>query len=418
MSTTTAGDLLTRAHHLTRALRDSNDPINADQWRTFDATVHRLLQQVLGPEGRNVPLGDRRRLFLLGVMRGYPASPEQPVPDSRSGSQAPLETEQGATFKPPRTTAGRHLRIVPSDPDCFAATPRLDAPRNSAVPADPTDPHPLARLSCTLGALADLVDQTLPTTGQWLDRLDELAYVTRHITCIALVAARHTLGHGQLAGLDRPLRIAQYAEQVVELLQVIEPVLPPTLQRARATFGDPTPTTSQDRLQLALDEWTKSALREVERSVPNAEALRTFAYQGAHLAAITLDVAQRAGLPDDQIEALALAAAHLRAAGRPWDGLTTLNRPSQQMIPGQSRPLRRAGGDEGAAHGPRSCQPEAGTREPDRCARRPNLLDEPNPFAARASRSLKAGVRARSAAASNTGKTQRHHKRPLRAGDG
>ncbi|MFW5473125.1 hypothetical protein ACOCJ5_07445 [Knoellia sp. CPCC 206450] len=333
MSSTTAGDLLTRAHHLTRILRDSNDPITADQWRTFDATVHRLLQQVLGPDGRNVPLGDRRRLFLVSVLRGYPAHPGQPTPESRHDRPDHLGPDQDAPVEPLRTTASRHLRVVRGAPHGFAATQRLDAPCDSAVPADPTDPHPLARLSCTLGVLSDLVDQTLQPTGRWLERLDELGYVTRHITCIALIAARHTLARGQLADLDRPLRIAQFAEQVVELLQVMEPVPPPPLYRARVTFRYASPTSSQERLRIACDEWTKTALREVGRSLPNAEALRTIAYQGAHLSAVTLEVGKCVGLPEDHVEALGNVTAHLRAAGKPWDHLTTLNRPTQQMIP-------------------------------------------------------------------------------------
>ena len=331
MSTTTAGDLLAQAHRLARDLRNRTEPVTADRWLTFDATIQRLLDEVLGEDGRYVPLGDRKRHSLVAVIRGYPPLPATAAPISHQPPEPGEAVPNGADGRAV-TSRRRHLRVASDDPAEFTPIPALDAPRERPATADAADPHPLARLSCTLGALADLAHETRQAPEAWLSRRDELVDVTRHLACIALVAARYTLAEGRASDLDRPLRVAQYAEQVLLQLPGVDVTATPALNTARATSAHHTAVTPLERLQQAAHAWTIAAGNEVDRTIPNAEALRTIAFQGAHLAAVTLKTARRTDATDGHLTALAYAATDLQAAGKLWDHLTTLNHPTTQMV--------------------------------------------------------------------------------------
>ena len=331
MSTTTAGDLLARAHRLTRDVRDCTEPVTADRWLTFDATIQRLLTEVLGDGGRYVPLGDRKRHTLVVVVRGYPALPATAATVAHRPPASAAATPSGAD-EDAVTSPRRHLRLITDDPAAFTPLPAPDAPREGPAPADAADPHPLARLSCTLGAFTDLVHGARQRPEPWVSRRDELADITRHVACIALVAARYTLSHGRVGDLDRPLRVAQYAEQVLSQLPGVGMTATPSLSTARVTSEHHPAGTPLERLQQAAHAWNAAAGHEVDRTIPNAEALRTIAFQGAHLAAVTLKAARRTDATEGHRTALAYASTDLQVAGKLWDHLTTLNHPTERMV--------------------------------------------------------------------------------------
>jgi hypothetical protein len=92
--------------------------------------------------------------------------------------------------------------------------PRIDAgqldTRPDVNPARSTDPHPLAKLSVSLGGLADLLthiranvgadvgDAGFPTDDQ------QTAAAMRHVLALAAVTARHTVNHLPIADANRP----------------------------------------------------------------------------------------------------------------------------------------------------------------------------------------------------------------------
>lgn len=75
-------------------------------------------------------------------------------------------------------------------------------------PADPTDEHLLARVSCTLGALADLIRENRHAGLRILSRKGEAAGAAQHVLTLAAVAARHTIATGSLDDAVRPLLVA------------------------------------------------------------------------------------------------------------------------------------------------------------------------------------------------------------------
>lgn len=71
MSTTTGLGLLAVADLAIRELRRSTIPVTAEQWHTFDATVHRLLLEIAGVNAINVRPGDPSRVAMhLATMTG------------------------------------------------------------------------------------------------------------------------------------------------------------------------------------------------------------------------------------------------------------------------------------------------------------------------------------------------------------
>ena len=323
MSTTTAADLLDRAHALTRDLRRSEDTLTRGQWDAFDDTVHRLLTNLLGPHGRNIPHRSERRNQLLAAALTYP----QPLRDNTiAANLAPRAGRPASLRLVPKTAARSHLHAANDHGQPMPTLPDLDLP-------SATDPHPLARLTCTLGALADLLVDASPwvvTSGR-----GDLADATTRVLSVAAVAGRHTLSVGNLDDADRVLAVGRWAERSMHLIGE-RSASTATLDRVGATLPDRASDGINDRLEAARVDWTHAAQAEVGMLIPSVDVLRVIANQGAHLYGLTAEMMRKD--PDLARETelvmpdLAHAARAFRAADQEWAGLTTLTRPTHEFL--------------------------------------------------------------------------------------
>ena len=352
MSTTSAADLLAYADLLIRQLRDSEVPITSQQWATFDVTVHRLMFELVGPGAMHEPGTTRTALAsTLAVFRSYPEPLRHPVNTQLSLQQAAALTGKTADYFRRRVQHG-NLHVVRDAGVYLVNTRDLDTDPD-VTPADLGDPHPLARIACTLGAAADLaVTERQVDQGRLMDEA-QLAGSYIHILSLAYAAARHALAYGAVVDADRPLAIAQYAEHSIDALRE-GAERPLALMRLTATSPEPAPTTLDERLEAAVDHWTKAAEPELLRLVPSADTLRMLANQGAHLYAVTHQVLSAA--PRDSFDVASLdavsaslsAGAHaFRAADKPWETLTTTSRSSAEFV-AASRELFNALNEVGA----------------------------------------------------------------------
>jgi hypothetical protein len=337
MSTTNAADLLAHADLLTRQLRNSEVPISSRQWATFDVTVHRLMFELVGSGALHEPGMPRTALApTLEVFRSYPEPLRQPINTQLSLTQAAALTGRKADYFRRKVQHG-NLHAVHDAGVYLVNTHDLDVDPD-ITPAGLGDPHPLARIACALGAAADLaVAERQVEQGRFMDDA-QLAGTYIHILSLAYAAARHTLAYGAVLDADRPLAIAQFAEQSIDLLREAAE-RPMALDRLTATSAEPAPTTPNERLEAAVDHWTKATAPELLRLVPSADTLRMLANQGAHLYAVTHEVltATPHNLFDDaSLDAasasVAAAARAFSAADKPWETLTTASRSSAEFV--------------------------------------------------------------------------------------
>lgn len=353
MSTTTAADLLAHADLLTRQLRDSNVPVSRQQWATFDVTVHRLMLELIGPGAMHAP-GIPRTAFgpTLAVFRAYPEPLRHPVNTQLNLQQAAaLASKPRDHFR--RKVQRGNLHAVREGGAYLIDTRDLDKDPD-ITPADLADPHPLARIACTLGAAADLAVTTRQVQAARLMDDAQLAGTYVHVLSLAYSAARHALTHGTVADADRPLAIAQYAQRSIDALRE-GAARPMALVRLTSTAPEPAPSTLNERLEAAVDHWSRAVEPELMRLVPSADALRMLANQCAHLYAVTHQVvcAHPIGPADDIAltafgESLASGARASQAADKPWDKLTTASRPGAEFV-AASRELFNALNEVGAA---------------------------------------------------------------------
>lgn len=337
MSTTSAADLLAHADLLTRQLRYSEVPISSQQWATFDVTVHRLMFELVGPGALHEPGTSRTALApTLEVFRSYPEPLRHPVNTQLSLSQAAALTSKPEDSLRRRVQHG-NLHVVRDTGVYLVNTRDLDRDPD-VTPADLDDPHPLARIACALGAAADLaVAERQVEQGRFMDDA-QLAGAYIHILSLAFAAARHALAYGAVLDADRPLAIAQFAEQSIDALRKAAE-RPMALMRLTATSARPAPATPNERLEAAVDHWTRAAESELLRLVPSADTLRMLANQGAHLCAVThqvLTAAPHNSIDDASLDAviasLATGARAFQAADNPWEGLTTASRSSAEFV--------------------------------------------------------------------------------------
>ena len=218
MTTTTALELLATADQHARSLITGGVAVTLGQWETFDDTLFRLLHTLVGPRqlAGHDP-GTTRT--LITTLQAYP----QPIRPAR------FETYSSNTaarlLDVPRDRITKRLREGDLTYRVVEHEPRIDAgqldTRPDVTPASSTDPHPLAKLSVTLGGLADLLTHTgTDAAGDWRSRRpltddQQTAAAMRHVLALAAVTARHSVNHLPIADADRPLRIAQYAERAV-----------------------------------------------------------------------------------------------------------------------------------------------------------------------------------------------------------
>jgi excisionase family DNA binding protein len=257
MSTTTVGDLLDRAEALTRQLRIDGAEITEAQWRSMDATVYRLLAELIGPERTRARQEIVNHAAVTRIVNGYPS------PLTSPGSETTYNAKQAASHLGvshativdkirrshlPATYDGRRYSIKAAD---LSPTPQVQQ-------ADPASTHPLDRLTCTLGVLADLVvaERSRPAPAPGFDPLRDDTQVTPvmgRVLSMTLVAARHTLVNIPLQEADRPLAIARYAEHALDALSDVE--RPSGLDRV-ASFAPPSsPAGPNEELEAALRGW-------------------------------------------------------------------------------------------------------------------------------------------------------------------
>ena len=337
MSTTSVADLLAHADLLTRQLRNSDVPITGRQWSSFDTTMHRLMFELIGPGAIHVPARARTALApTIAVFQSYPEPLRHPVDTQVSAEQAAaLSRKPSGHFR--RKVHQGNLHAVREAGILLISTRDLDKDPRIA-PADFADPHPLARISCALGAAADLVvAERNVEQGRFIDDA-QLAGTYVHLLSLAYAAARHSLIHGAVADGDRPLAIAQYAERSIDELRsgASRPI---TLVHCTSTSPEPMPSTLNERLEAAVAHWSTAIETELVRLVPSADALRTLANQGAHILAVThqLLTSTAQSLVDaesrkDVSSVLAAGARALQEADRAWEWLTTASRPGHAFV--------------------------------------------------------------------------------------
>jgi len=338
VSTTSAADLVSRADLLVRELRNTTDPVSLAEWERFDVTAYRLLHQLVGP-GRtdDERTAVRAHAQLVRVLQSYPTPLRPPVGttiySTRQAAQFLGLHREGVLHRIhrgdiPATTDGRSYGIAATD---------LDR-RTDLGPADPTDPHPLPRLSCTFGALADLLVADRDREVSMLHDDVQVAALMAHVLTLTAVAARHTMGHCPVTDADRPLRVAQFTERAVDALGT--PSRLHGLDRITSTAPPDNPTTLNERLEAALRTWANAGRDELNRTVPSTEVLQNIANQGRHIYAVTdrllhapgQHLASRHDQSSQVSGALCEASEALRHADDQWAGVTTAMGPSHDYV--------------------------------------------------------------------------------------
>ena len=296
MPTTSAAHLLDRATRLTRTLRDTRPGITLAQWETFDVTFHRVLHETLGTGARHVPPHDPDRRLLTEAARGYPAPLRPPADEYLTPAQIAHLTGT------PRRTVNHDitdgtLHAVPDGTVILVPTGQLDH-RSDLHPAYPTDPHPLARLSVTLGTLADLLHDARTRGTPLLTDHGESARAVTHLASLGLVAAEAALAVMPHRDAERPFRVAQYAEGVLAGLAV-RPDQGAALDLRHVIADAPTRTgTPAGTLHDAIYDWRHAIDDELAAAIPNSDTLRVLAHQAAHLIATTLTIRDASPHPD------------------------------------------------------------------------------------------------------------------------
>jgi len=341
VSTTTIADLLGQAETRARSLHTNPAGTTTDQWRTFDAAAYRLLYELVGPE--RVSHTEAASHAALGrVLNDYPSPLTAPNPEttynarqvarhfghSRASVAAQIRLQQL-----PATYDGRRYSIKATD---LPSTGKIRL-------ANPRSTHPMDRLSCTLGTLADMtvVERSRATTIPGFDPLRDdthLAPVIARVLAITIVTARHALASIPLHDADRPLLIAKYAEHALDALGDVN--RPTQLDRV-ASFAPPSPPDGpNEELEAALRGWATSARAELARTIPSTEVLRNIANQARNLYAVTAGVVTdsppsrhtcQEGRRAVHAE-LRTAAEVMRTLARQWETVTTATRPSHEYV--------------------------------------------------------------------------------------
>ncbi|WP_235529101.1 hypothetical protein, partial [Phycicoccus sp. Root101] len=270
----------------------------------------------------------------LAVFRSYPEPLRHPFDTQLSLEQAAALTGKRAAYFRRRVQHG-NLHVVHDAGVYLVKTRDLDVDPD-ITPAELGDPHPLARISCTLGAAADLaVAQRQVEQARFMDDA-QLAGTYIHILSLTYSAARHALAHGAVVDADRPLAISRYAEESIDALRE-GAQRPLALERLTATSPEPAPATINERLEAAVEHWTIAAELELLRLVPSADTLRMLANQGALLYAVTHQVLTAPhGNLEDALDgastSLVAGARAFQSADKSWARLTTASRSSTEFV--------------------------------------------------------------------------------------
>lgn len=332
MSTTTGHDLLARAEALAKELAHCDLPVKTAAWESFDTTVYRLLREVIGPARSDSGATTQTRTRLLHVIHSYPV-PLRPPLDTE------LTAAAAARFVPWSDSQFRE-RIHRGDVGAtvtghtYAIESRVLDRRTDIAPADPTDAHPLARLSTTLGALADMASQERrePRTPGAMD--DQSAVdVSARVLSYASVAARYTLRHGPIVEGDRPLAVAQYAERSVDALGATPSLASLEALVARIATHSTEP---HERLDSAVQRWSMASHAELSRTIASTQVMANIADLGAMMLAAThhlrtLEPHTTTEEIKDLTAQLRSGADALRRASAAWKSVSTLQPQSHEF---------------------------------------------------------------------------------------
>lgn len=304
MSTVT--QLVERIAVLTREVRASDEPVSEQQWDAFDANLHRFLMSSIGPQGIRVASSEPCADILRELVDRYPARLVPPVVvTSDRGSGLPRRGE---------------LRLVAA-PD----------PREGVTLPDATDGRPVARITCALGALADLVNvpeyQQVPDTSG-------VAVNTAHVLAAASIVARHALACGPLTAGDRPLAVGNHVESALAAMQPLLESGPVRSFRGLPAVADV--DIGDTALDRAVSAWAYASEVELRARIPSAESLHMMVNQGAHITATMAAVVSasegegsRSGARAEMVH----ASQALGAADKAWvPGLTSLVKPRADFI--------------------------------------------------------------------------------------
>src|ERR1035437_8895285 len=331
-----------RAETLARFLRIDPAQITTEQWRSFDSTTYRLVAELHGPERTGTPAQVHYRASVTSIVNGYPSPLVTP------GSETTYNARQAARHLGVKDWAIlrdiRQSRLPATyDGSRYSIKATDLAPGPDVQPADPASTHTLDRLSCTLGALADLVvaERSRPTTIPGFDPLRDDAQVTpvmARVLAMTLVAARHTLVNIPLPEADRPLLIARYAARALDALSDVN--RPSSLTRV-ASFAPPTsPRGPNEELEVALRGWATHARSELARTVPSTAVLRDIANQARLLYAVStalvMDSFTAGNLSGRDAELVHLdlneAAQVMHRLQEQWKRVTTATRPNHEYV--------------------------------------------------------------------------------------
>jgi hypothetical protein len=325
VSTTTGRDLLERAERLAAELARCDRPVTTSLWESFDTTTYRMLREIIGPSRSDSGGSGRTRALLLQVIHSYPTPLRPPLDTVLSAAAAARFFPGSPTQFNLRLARGEFEATTSGNAHAIAS--RVLDHRADIAPADPTDPHPLARLSTTLGVLADLAsrDRRQPQTAG--DYPDSVAVdVAVRVLSFASVAARYTLRFGPVADGDRPLAVGQYAERLVDRLGPPQLAPPLSTLTARIGTGD---LSLNERLDAAIHRWAEATDAELSRAIPATQAMANIAELGAlmlatthHLNNLRPDIA--AAERDELTYRLRSGADALKAASTAWKTVTTL----------------------------------------------------------------------------------------------
>ncbi len=328
---TTATDLIDRARRALVELQQTDAPISRQQWEAFDQTVYRLLHELDGAVTGRLS-NDKDAAELHQVLRDYP-QPLQPVDDrpdfSIKEAARLLGTSENVVRN--RIWAGALLAAPTSN---GYRIPRSEATvRRDLRPASTDDTHPIARLSCTLGALNDLlVLHRLHPSAPGLQTQSALSLATQTLS-ITAKAARRTLALCDPIAADRPLLIARYAATAASMLPDPSPLR--GLQNPAIAAPGHAPNAPGAELEGSLHEWATAARDELRDAVPSVAVLQDINRQGVHLYA-ALDAVLSAPTGDaDHSESrkeLRTAALALQSAADAWKQTSTGMPPSRVYV--------------------------------------------------------------------------------------
>ena len=328
MTTTTGRDLVDRADRLAREVARCNLPVDTALWESFDTTAYRLVRELIGPGRDDTGACTSSRATLLHVIHAYPTPLRPPLDVDFSARAARRFVRSNKdefiarlrAGRPPATDGGGPRRIRSADLDT----------RSDIVPADPTDPHPLARLATTLGVLADMVSEERRHPGT-VDGLSDQAVrdaTARVVTWLA-VAGRYALRHGPIDDGSRPLAVAQYAERAIDALGGAASA--PVQLEAISARAETTGTGLSERLDCALHRWAVEVAEELKRTIPSTQVMANIASVGSLMMATThrLYGMHPSTTPAELVTLtrdLRGAADALKGAEAAWRTVTTLQR--------------------------------------------------------------------------------------------